>query len=304
MPAVSFARPKARPLSPAASGPAPSGPAPSSPTPSWAPAAAAGRRVARLAVALGVAVPSVVTVGALAGTAHADESVPTNAGVSATLNNSPVGQHVLPYHHAVLSSVVRDAATGATLPDTRVQWFVKQPDGSWRYWKAAFTNSTGYARWDLAPAQTMTIQARVPASGLVTSEADSEAVTITVVQPPPVAAPSRGQQLVAAASREAGKPYVYGAAGPGSFDCSGFTMFVFREFGVSLPHYTVSQYNAVRHVAPSQMQPGDLVFIQSGGYIGHVGIYAGGGQMWHAPHSGDVVRLAPIYSSSFLVGRA
>jgi cell wall-associated NlpC family hydrolase len=112
-----------------------------------------------------------------------------------------------------------------------------------------------------------------------------------------------GQRAVAEAAKHRGAPYQYGATGPSRFDCSGFTRYVWSRLGKSLPHNSAQQYNSVRHIAKSAMAVGDLVFITSGGGIHHVGIYAGNGKMWHSPKSGDVVKLAPIYSSSYYVGR-
>ncbi|MDP9101270.1 MAG: NlpC/P60 family protein [Actinomycetota bacterium] len=113
-----------------------------------------------------------------------------------------------------------------------------------------------------------------------------------VVRPAP--RPTLGQRAVAEAARHQGQPYVWGAAGPGSFDCSGLTMYVFGTLGRSLPHNAAAQAGSVMPIAVGSQQPGDLIFIHSGGSIGHVGIYAGNGQIWNAPHSGDVVRLEPI----------
>jgi cell wall-associated NlpC family hydrolase len=113
-----------------------------------------------------------------------------------------------------------------------------------------------------------------------------------------------GTAAVQEASRHHGQPYRYGATGPTRFDCSGFTLYVFSRFGKHLPHSSSAQYNAVRHIAKSSKQPGDLVFFRSSsGSIGHVGIYAGNGKMWDAPKSGDVVRLRALYSSNYVVGR-
>jgi peptidoglycan DL-endopeptidase CwlO len=110
-----------------------------------------------------------------------------------------------------------------------------------------------------------------------------------------------GSRAVAIASQQAGEPYVYGAAGPNSFDCSGFTQYVYGRLGVGLPRTAAQQANAVRSVPRSSARPGDLIFIGSPAY--HVGIYAGGGRFWTAPKPGDVVRLQPIWSSNYRVGR-
>jgi cell wall-associated NlpC family hydrolase len=89
-----------------------------------------------------------------------------------------------------------------------------------------------------------------------------------------------------------GKPYVFGATGPGSYDCSGLTMAAWASVGVHLEHYTKDQWNEGRSVSRSQLQPGDLVFYYSD--VHHVSIYIGGGMVVHAPHTGDHVRMATI----------
>jgi cell wall-associated NlpC family hydrolase len=111
-----------------------------------------------------------------------------------------------------------------------------------------------------------------------------------------------GQQVLAEAARHAGAPYVYGAAGPTTFDCSGFTMYVFGRLGRSLPHNSAAQYAATPRIPASAKAPGDLLFFFTGGSVTHVGIYAGGNSMWASPHSGDVVKLQPIYAA-YAVGR-
>jgi peptidoglycan DL-endopeptidase CwlO len=88
------------------------------------------------------------------------------------------------------------------------------------------------------------------------------------------------------------KPYVWGAEGPSSYDCSGLVMAAFQRVGISLPHYTGNQWTAGRHISKSELRPGDLVFFYSD--LHHVGIYLGGGMMVHAPQTGDVVHVASI----------
>jgi len=99
------------------------------------------------------------------------------------------------------------------------------------------------------------------------------------------------------AYRELGKPYVWGAAGPDSFDCSGLTQYVWAKAGVYLDHYTGSQWNEGRHVSQSELRPGDLVFF--GSDLHHVGIYIGHGDMIEAPHSGANVRISPYARSDY-----
>jgi cell wall-associated NlpC family hydrolase len=99
------------------------------------------------------------------------------------------------------------------------------------------------------------------------------------------------------AYKELGKPYVWGAAGPNSFDCSGLTQYVWAKAGVYLDHYTGSQWNEGRHVPRDQLQPGDLVFF--GGDLHHVGIYIGNGQMIEAPHTGANVRISGAFRGDY-----
>jgi cell wall-associated NlpC family hydrolase len=116
---------------------------------------------------------------------------------------------------------------------------------------------------------------------------------------PPVRAPSLGVRALQVAASERGKPYVYGATGPQAFDCSGLTRYVFDRLGKHLPRTTYQQY-AVTHIPRGALQPGDLVF---SGDLGHVGIYAGYGSMWNAPHTGARVRLERVWDPNFRVGR-
>src|SRR5699024_12441360 len=93
-----------------------------------------------------------------------------------------------------------------------------------------------------------------------------------------------------------GKPYVWGADGPDSYDCSGLTMRAFQHAGASLPRTTGAQYAATTHVPVDQMRPGDLIFYSSNGSasgIYHVAIYAGDGMRVHAPTPGPSVGDAP-----------
>ncbi|MFJ2089857.1 NlpC/P60 family protein [Streptomyces sp. NPDC087901] len=108
---------------------------------------------------------------------------------------------------------------------------------------------------------------------------------------------ARAAEAVAFAYTALGKPYVWGATGPSSFDCSGLTQAAYRSAGVSLPRTTYTQINAGRRVSRSELAPGDLVFFYSG--VTHVGLYIGNGQMIHAPRPGAPVRVAPIDQMPF-----
>jgi cell wall-associated NlpC family hydrolase len=79
--------------------------------------------------------------------------------------------------------------------------------------------------------------------------------------------------------------------------------YVYKQLGKTLPRTTNEQYTATTRVPRGQERPGDLIFFGRPGALYHVGIYAGGGQMWVAPKTGDVVKLQKIWNPSFLVGR-
>jgi cell wall-associated NlpC family hydrolase len=114
-------------------------------------------------------------------------------------------------------------------------------------------------------------------------------------------APSQAARTaIQVAYDQIGKPYEYGAAGPGAFDCSGLTMYSYAAAGIALPHNAQEQYSYGTHVSLSDMLPGDLVFFGGDGYIGHVGIYIGRGLMIDAPHTGSPVGIHALYSG--LVG--
>jgi peptidoglycan DL-endopeptidase CwlO len=91
---------------------------------------------------------------------------------------------------------------------------------------------------------------------------------------------------------QVGKPYVFGAAGPSSFDCSGLTMASWASAGVGLPHSAADQYNYGHHVAMNALTPGDLLFMYQP--IGHVAIYIGDGLMVSAPTEGENVSIVPL----------
>ena len=121
----------------------------------------------------------------------------------------------------------------------------------------------------------------------------------TIIAPPPTHGGVVQSRCRSSARRTSGR-----GSAPGGFDCSGLVMWAYAQVGVSLPHSSYAQYGYGVPVSRDQLQPGDLVFFDG---LGHVGIYIGGGQFVHAPHTGDVVKISSLdeswYSATFVGAR-
>jgi len=112
-----------------------------------------------------------------------------------------------------------------------------------------------------------------------------------------------GVTVVKAAATRKGVPYRAGGSGPRGFDCSGYTKWAYARVGKSLPRTSNAQYRVTVHIGTAQRRVGDLVFFFSGSRISHVGIYAGGGKIWHSPKRGDRVKLSKIWTSKVRYAR-
>jgi cell wall-associated NlpC family hydrolase len=112
---------------------------------------------------------------------------------------------------------------------------------------------------------------------------------------------SAASAAVAAAEGRVGDPYVWGAAGPGAFDCSGLVMWAYAQAGVYLPHYSGAQYDDTIHIPMSDLEPGDLVFPADPGE--HVAIYIGNGEIVQAPYTGANVQIVPLTGFFVLASR-
>lgn len=110
--------------------------------------------------------------------------------------------------------------------------------------------------------------------------------------------PTPGYKAAAFACGEAGKSYVWGAAGPNAYDCSGLTMRAWQQVGVFLPHNAAAQRRSMQYLDRANLQIGDLVFYYSD--LSHVAIYVGDGKVVHAPRAGDVVRMVPMDRGAYI----
>jgi cell wall-associated NlpC family hydrolase len=145
--------------------------------------------------------------------------------------------------------------------------------------------------------------ARARLSGVQFPLPDGVGVSASTPEGSTVAPPNVHGGVVGIAMGYLGVPYVWGGSTPRGFDCSGFVAYVFAQIGVSLPHSSYAMYGMGTPVSISELQPGDLVFFTG---ASHMGIYIGGGQFIHAPHTGDVVKISSLsgyYSSNFAGAR-
>ena len=150
------------------------------------------------------------------------------------------------------------------------------------------------------------VTANVMISNIDTSSTGDKSVTYTVadtlgnksVATLNVKVYTPGTKILETAYTKLGSPYAWGATGPNSFDCSGFTSWVYRQHGISLSRTAQSQSQGGTPVERGDLQPGDLVFFgSSAGRITHVGIYVGNGQMVHSPQTGDVVKVSSLHKN-------
>ena len=141
-------------------------------------------------------------------------------------------------------------------------------------------------------------QQRITAAATAAGVDSSTNVVVASPEGIGTAPPGQWGGVVGIAMQYLGVPYVWGGASPAGFDCSGLVVYAFAQAGrPGLPHYTGSLWQMGVAVSRDQLQAGDLVFFSG---LGHMGIYIGGGQMIHAPHTGDVVKISDISSGYYL----
>ncbi len=219
------------------------------------------------------------------------------AGVLRTATSLTPGEQVRPANQdSVVMARVVSLAHGVA--GHQVELWQQRSTTVWVKVANKPTDAHGYAAFHVRLTKAATYIAKFAGDGAHgASRSQHGVVTIR-------SAPTRAAAILAEAARHAGAPYLYGATGPTRFDCSGFTRYVFGRLGTALPHNSAAQYAYTKHLTPAQKQPGDLIFYYDGGGINHVGIYAGGNQIWASTHTGDVVRREDIYTTHYLVGRA
>ena len=176
---------------------------------------------------------------------------------------------------------------------------------------AAVTTTTLAAGTASAVSLAANAGAAAGSSGSESTYPTSAGTAATTLTAPPTTAPAAAtaglpppgwQVALAFAESQMGKPYQWGGAGPGTYDCSGLTMVAWGKAGVYMPHSAQDQYNMTARVPIGELQPGDLVFFGTPSDVYHVGMYVGGGTMVDAPETGQDVMIQPIYELNLLGG--
>jgi cell wall-associated NlpC family hydrolase len=223
-------------------------------------------------------------------------STPAHAGGPvSTPEISPVAKLVANHAtvtpgQAVTFTVTERTSGGSAIGSAHATFYVHAKAG-WKKVTSKTLSASGAATFTFHPNYTHAYRvdlASVTDGSAVYSAVDTSTVTVKT---------DIGTAVVAAAAKQKGKPYRFGADGPGSFDCSGLTKYVFAKFGIKLPHSANSQRGHGTRVSRANAKPGDLVFVMSGSHASHVAIYAGNGMWWEAPHTGAKVRKVKIWSS-------
>jgi cell wall-associated NlpC family hydrolase len=192
-----------------------------------------------------------------------------------------------------LTVKVVDSKTGKAVNTGRVQ--LQAYRKGWKVWQTRYVKA-GKAVFVSKPASTVSYRSRFLGTTGVRAGASNK-ITVTVKA-------AGAAKVLAEAAKHKGALYLYGAAGPKRFDCSGFTMYIFKKAaGRKLPHKANSQQKYGKAISKSAKKPGDLIIFRSGSYGYHAAVYAGGGKMWDSPHSGARVSKRKMIGSNYVVRR-
>jgi cell wall-associated NlpC family hydrolase len=224
-------------------------------------------------------------------------STPTTAAVTRIVTRARMTTRQRTIHRgqrAWLTASVTYGAHATRVTGIRV-YLQHRTKGHWRTIASKPLSSRGYATFAVKPQWSTAYRVIFP-SGHGRFTGSTSATQIVRLTPWPASA--LRAKVVRAAARQVGKPYVFGAAGPRAFDCSGLTQYAFRAAGVKLSHQSTSQASRGRRISRTAARAGDLVVFWSGGYAYHVAVYAGGGYVYEASNPGQPIGKHRLWSSS------
>jgi cell wall-associated NlpC family hydrolase len=194
----------------------------------------------------------------------------------------------------VVAKVI-DPATGKAVTKGSIRLQAWR-NSAYKTWQTKKVDSDGVLTFHSKPMYNATMRVYYVGGGGYSSVALAKGVKVTVKP--------TGAKVIHEAAKHKGKPYRYGASGPKAFDCSGYTMYVYRKAaGKKLPHKANSQQKYGKGVAKSSKKVGDLIIFRNGSYGYHAGIYAGGGYMWNSPNSNSKVKKQKLFNNNYVVRR-
>jgi cell wall-associated NlpC family hydrolase len=186
--------------------------------------------------------------------------------------------------------------TGKAVTSGKVRLQIRSKAGkAWKTYQTKSSNSKG----------TVTFLSKPPSSAYYrTVFAGTKGFKSVATPSTRIKVKASSAKIIAEAKKHKGARYVFGAAGPKQFDCSGYTLYVYKKAaGKKLPHKANKQQRYGKAVSKSNKKAGDLLVFRSGSYGTHVGIYAGGGYMWASPRAGKTVQKQKVYSKNYVVRR-
>ncbi|MFG1608175.1 C40 family peptidase [Actinoplanes sp. NPDC049265] len=193
-----------------------------------------------------------------------------------------------------ITAKVTNSATGKKVTTGRVR-LQAYSGGKWRTWTTKSLGKSGAYAFSFKPTGLGRYRTVfLGSSGVGAGTSGTSLVKVT----------NSGAKVLAEAARHRGALYLYGAAGPKRFDCSGFTMYIYRKTtGRKLPHKANSQQKYGRAIRKGSKQVGDLIIYRSGSYGYHAAVYAGNGRIWDSPHSGARVSKRKMFGGNYVVRR-
>jgi len=212
--------------------------------------------------------------------------------VKTSYNKRTIGWHT----KVKVTTKLRNPKTGKAVTTGKVRLQIRSKAGkAWKTYQTKSSNSKG----------TVTFWSRPPSSAYYrTVFAGTKGFRSVATPSTRITVKANGAKVLAEAKKHKGALYKFAASGPKRFDCSGYTMYVYRKAaGKKLPHKANSQQRYGKAVSKSKKKPGDLIVFRSGSYGTHAGIYAGNGYMWDSPHSGARVGKHKIYGKNYVVRR-
>ena len=258
-------------------------------------------RSRRLSVGTGTAALSLglcLCAGQLISTPAAAASVlpaaASQASVRPTIRNSVSTTNLAWGSTVRVTAKLIDPSTGSVVTSGSVRLQAYR-NGKWINWTSKALGSSGAVNLYAAPKVSGYFRTQYLGSGRYLPQTSGK-IGVNVR--------SAGAKVLAEARSHTGALYKFAAAGPKRFDCSGFTMYVYRKAaGKKLPHRANDQQRYGTGVARSHARTGDLIVFRSGSYGYHAGIYAGGGYMYDSPHTGARVGKHKMYGSNYVVRR-